>query len=369
MNNQFKIIQLVQHFQAGGLEKMVIDLFKTSRYGKQTLLVALEGTVEQAINNMPELAEYRSQIICLNKPNRTSVRSVWKLYQLLRQYQIKVVHSHHVGPLFYASMANSLNLNKSHHISTLHDAWYLQNAKACSITQISADIGKVEFIADAAAVAQAFNQALGNTQKSPKVILNGIDSKRFIPANKHLARNNLALPQDKILIGCAARLAQGKGQDKLIQQLAFAPKEFELVLAGEGEFKQELLELAQEFDVTERIHWLGYMPDTAQFYQAIDIFSLFSQKEGLPLSILEALASGVPVVATDVGGVAEVLSEQNSILLKPYDDTLLISAWMQAHQLLQTKSASGIRKSMLASGHLKHMVSHYDNLFTQAFAG
>ena len=80
MSNQYKIIQLVQHFQAGGLEKMVIDLFKSSRFGKQTLLVALEGTVEQAIKNMPELTEYRTQIMCLNKPNKTSVRSVCRLY-------------------------------------------------------------------------------------------------------------------------------------------------------------------------------------------------------------------------------------------------------------------------------------------------
>ena len=94
----------------------------------------------------------------------------------------------------------------------------------------------------------------------------------------------------------------------------------ELAIAGDGPLRKELEAFTKELNLTDRVTFTGALPDTPKFLSELDIFVLSSLSEGLPISLLEAMAAGLPVVSTRAGGVDEVAVEgQNAFLAQPAD--------------------------------------------------
>ncbi|WP_048689403.1 glycosyltransferase [Catenovulum maritimum] len=386
-NKSVKVLQVIQHLKVGGLEKMVIDLFTNSQFSQDMILVSLEDDKESVLTRWPELTAHQSKIICLNKPAGFSLTTINQLRKIITSRNIDIIHSHHIGPLFYASLANFGHL-KVRHINTVHDAWYLKHGNQAWLTKFSAILGGVEFIADAKVVAKQFITSFKGGVKTPIVIHNGVDEDRFVAGNKHQAREIFDLPQNKILVGCAARVEVGKGHDALIRQLCFADENMHLVMAGSGSEMANLQALCRELNVENKVHWLGRVDDMPKFYQSLDVFCLFSQREGLPLSVLEAIACDTPVVATRVGGIPEIVTKANCVLIPSYAEAELSLAWEQAYNLRyqvkgsefepdsETNSQNAnligakrkqnqgvIRQTLAETGKLKQMVASYDKRF------
>ncbi len=123
-------------------------------------------------------------------------------------------------------------------------------------------------------------------------------------------RNRLGLDKETPLVGTVGRLVEIKGLDLLIETAALLRREVpsvHFVVAGNGHLKGRLQERARELDMENRIHFLGWEKDLAAIYADIDVFALTSLNEGTPVAVIEALAAKVPVVATGVGGVPDVL--------------------------------------------------------------
>jgi glycosyltransferase involved in cell wall biosynthesis len=150
-------------------------------------------------------------------------------------------------------------------------------------------------------------------------IHNGIDPDRFarLPA-RAAARAELGLPADRVLIGGVGQLARYKGYDVLIRAFAGVAgrcPQADLVIAGTGPLREELEALADRLGARGRIHFLGFQPDVLRVLAALDIYVLASICEALPYALLEAMAAGLPVLATAVGGVPEVIEPGVSGLL------------------------------------------------------
>jgi glycosyltransferase involved in cell wall biosynthesis len=124
-------------------------------------------------------------------------------------------------------------------------------------------------------------------------------------------------------VGTAGRLVPVKSHHVLLRALAALPDDVHCAIAGDGPELHNLQSLATELGVTARTHFLGHRNDLWDVYPAFDIFCLPSQAEGLPRTVLEAQACDIPVVATDVGGVAEALDPQASLLVPPNDPVAL----------------------------------------------
>jgi glycosyltransferase involved in cell wall biosynthesis len=132
------------------------------------------------------------------------------------------------------------------------------------------------------------------------------------------AKRAIGVPADRILIGAAGRLSDEKGFDVLIRavnRLLADGMDLELHIAGEGKQYAELQALIRRLGRSDRIRLLGYQSDILPFYQALDLFVLSSLREGLPNVLLEAMASGVPVVATRVAGIPRLVEDGRSGLL------------------------------------------------------
>lgn len=127
---------------------------------------------------------------------------------------------------------------------------------------------------------------------------------------KGALRERLGLNMETPLVGTVGRLVEIKGLELLIESAALLHREapeVHFVIAGDGHLKGRLQERARALDMENRIHFLGWEKDLAAVYADIDVFALTSINEGTPVAVIEALAAKVPVVATSVGGVPDVL--------------------------------------------------------------
>lgn len=349
------IIQLIQHLNTGGLEKMVVNLFRHSYFKDRMLLIAIEGDKAQCLQDWPELAEYADQIICLNKPAGFSASLVWQLDKIVRQHSIKLIHSHHIGPALYASLLLFWHQD-IRHINTIHDAWSYQDEQIKKRIKLSHRLHPITFVADAEQVAKDFQRYTGLPVGC--AILNGIDTCVFTDGDQSKARQQLTLPTEVTLLGCAARLEPGKGHKILINQLALLASNVHLALAGNGGLLNDLQHHSESLGLASRVHFLGNVHNMQTFYQAIDVFCLLSEREGLPLTILEAQASGKPIIATNVGAIAEVLDDELSLLIEPEQASTCqldqaITSLMQSSKLLTPSCAQS----------LAEMAFQYDQLF------
>jgi len=351
------VLHLVQHMKIGGLEKMAVTLMQKSRFASSSIIVSLEGNKQDALLGWPDLASFNDKLFCLDKPAQFDFTLVKKLSALIKAHNITVIHSHHIGPMLYASLACLADKGVSH-VSTVHDAWYLQNFKQRLITKVLSQLTKIHWIADAQVVATDFYEQ--TSIETDKTILNGIDCSQFTSVDMHNARMELELPIAPTLIGCSARLEPGKGHHDLIALLPSLEPDIEFVFAGSGSLMESLQAQAAQLGVSERIHFLGNVQNMPVFYSAMNVMCLYSQREGLPLSILESMACGKVTVASDVGGISEVLTPEQGILVKPDD---LVGLKLAITNAINMKSGCCIRDYIISIADANKMSAEYDYFY------
>jgi glycosyltransferase involved in cell wall biosynthesis len=164
------------------------------------------------------------------------------------------------------------------------------------------------------------------------VIPNGwSDRIRFADSSE--ARRFLGLPSTGTVVGWVGRLIPIKGADVFLRamgQLKAMPLTVSII--GDGPERAALEELVRVEGLSDRVHFHGTVPDAARYISAFDVFVLSSRSEGTPVTLLEAIASKVPVVATDVGGIPDVVGESEAVLVRSEDHLALAKAIQSAIQ-------------------------------------
>jgi glycosyltransferase involved in cell wall biosynthesis len=151
-----------------------------------------------------------------------------------------------------------------------------------------------------------------------RYVPNGIDLVRF--ANDGTRRN-----AGEPVIGTVAALREEKNIARLLRSFATLPNG-RLIIVGDGPERVGLEALAGSLGIRDRVLFAGHHQDTAPFYARFDIFALSSDTEQMPLSVIEAMASGLPIVSTAVGDVPLMVSEQNAAFITPIDEIALAGA-------------------------------------------
>lgn len=158
-------------------------------------------------------------------------------------------------------------------------------------------------------------------------IPNGLDLAHFHPEGP---RAQLTLPGEGPVIGTVAKLRAEKNLARLLRACAALHRDglaFRLIVIGDGPEEEEALKrLAVELGIGGITRFAGHVPDPAAAYRAMDVFALSSDTEQMPFSVMEAMATGLPVASTNVGDVAAMLGEESRDFLAPKDDRALAAA-------------------------------------------
>lgn len=155
-------------------------------------------------------------------------------------------------------------------------------------------------------------------------IPNGIDTRAFAAPPKRDVLPGLVKHKDEFWLGSVAGLRAVKQLDMLVRAMDRMPQEWQLVIAGEGPEREMLLEEAERWGVEDRVHLPGFVAEPAKLVGLFDMFALSSQSEQFPISVVEAMAAGLPVVAPRIGDIGSMVSSDNGpALVDPGDEKAL----------------------------------------------
>ncbi len=162
-------------------------------------------------------------------------------------------------------------------------------------------------------------------------IYNGVNFERFhAPCDPQVRRQELGIPSSCVLAGVVARVEPAKDHATLLQAMSLIRDRvpnLHLVVVGGGTEEERLRRLSRELGIADRVHFTGFRTDAAEWLQSLDFSVLSSVKEGLSNSVIESMAAGRSIAATDVGGNAEVIiPEETGLLVPPRDTTALANA-------------------------------------------
>ena len=161
----------------------------------------------------------------------------------------------------------------------------------------------------------------GVPPESVVTVHSGVDASRFdVPRDREGLRQELAVPPSVQLVGFVGALVGHKAPMDLLEALAGVPRSIHVVMAGDGALKVDLKRRAENDDLRGRVHFLGHREDVPRILRSVDVFCLPSRQEGLGTSVLDAMASGTPVVAANGGGIPEMVEDMKSGILVPAND-------------------------------------------------
>jgi glycosyltransferase involved in cell wall biosynthesis len=235
--------------------------------------------------------------------------------QLIRGRQIDVIHAHLPNAHMLAGLAGRLTQTPA--VATIHG----MRIPILEL-EISRMTGTHLLLVCQAAYAEAM--ALGVPAERLHLIPNGVDTDRFAPDRGGEAfRQALGVPPGAPLVGFVARLAPEKGPDQFVRvaQLVRGKRsDVHFTIVGEGPMEGQVAAMVQHMGLDGCVHMAGLRMDMWDVYPAFDVLVQTSRSEGMPLVLLESMASGRPAVAMDVGGVAEIMENGTTGLLVPPGD-------------------------------------------------
>ncbi len=370
MGLSLTVHHVVLSLDLGGLERITLDLLRWGQdHGQAVSVICLERPGILAT----EASALGARVICLDKRAGIQLALKGRLRRLFEQQRPDVVHTHQIGALFYAGPAARAACvpavvhteHGKHYGARLRTRWLGRFAgryatRFCCVSRDIADAALAHRIVPARKV---------------EVIPNGIDTQRFLALGAgQQVRCRLGIPQGVPVIGTIGRLSEIKRQDLLIRSFARVRAhrpDAHLLLVGDGPLASSLRQLAEECGLNGCVHFAGYQSEPERYLQAMDVFALTSRSEGMPVAILEAAAAGVPVLASRVGGVPEIIEHQRTGLLFEANDSSALTAGLIAlldDPALAGRLAQAARQQAQSLFDVRHMVAGYHKLYSSLLA-
>jgi glycosyltransferase involved in cell wall biosynthesis len=186
------------------------------------------------------------------------------------------------------------------------------------------------------------------------------------PLDRMAARGVLGIPGSGPVVGWVGRFTPEKGADVMLRAMAVeSSREATLSLIGAGPQEEELRALAESMGIASRVRWHGIVEGAGRLLPAFDVFALSSRTEGTPMVLLEAMAAGVPVVTTSVGGIPDVVSEKEAALV-PSEDPRALG---EAIQAILTEKGRGSALASAAAQRLRtqYSIDRWLNRYEEAY--
>lgn len=322
-----EIVHVVENLDRGGLERTVVDLIASQRdAGHECRVICLFklGLLAR------ELLASGVRVDACGKRRGLDLRALRRARALIRQSPDAVIHTHNAMAHYYAVLA-SLGLPVKCRINTRHgmggrtrsgrQEWlYRQSLRGTDYAVAVCEAARQRFAADGM-----------RPRRALLAVPNGIRLERFRPADD-VARQSLVaelgLPTGSRIIGTVGRLQPVKDHALLLRAFAkvrVQVPEAALVIVGDGPLRAALEAQAEQAGLSDAVRFMGDRHDVPRLLTGMEVFALTSTSEGYSVALLEACASSLPIVATDVGGNREIVRHGINGRLVPSGDTAAIA--------------------------------------------
>jgi sugar transferase (PEP-CTERM/EpsH1 system associated) len=361
-----RVMHIVYALRPGGMELGVVKLVN----GLDPFRVQSAVCSTAPAGELRDLLAPRVRLFELQRRAGNDIALVWKLFRLFRRERPHIVHTHGWGTLLEGMAAARLAsvpvvVHGEHGTLQLkrHQRW-LQRRGWSAADQV---------LSVSSRLAERMAGDVGFEPARIRTIRNGVDLTRFNPAYRASARASLALAGEQFAVGTVGRLVPVKDQATLLEAVALLRREgleVALVLAGDGPLEGALRDRAAALGITDSIRLLGHRRDVEVVLAALDVFALSSVSEGLSNTILEAMATGLPVIATRVGGADELVEDGVTGLLVAPGSPSDMSAALRRLLDPSARKAMGHagRRRVEAEFALSTMVKRYEALYSELAA-
>jgi len=367
MNKVKKILHLNNTSSIGGAEQVILDLAALIDPEKFKSYVSAfrEGEL------VSEMRKRNIRFLWLKESTQVyDYKFLKNITRLIKENRIDLIHSHTWGTDFYGYWASKILGVPM--LATVHNRYYIFEkwTRRLSYKVLISHVQKI--VAVSKDIQNLLKKDLKLLPQKIKLIYNGIDTSRFEKKFElGKLRKELNLSKGDLILGNVGNLREVKDHHTLILSFSkvspFFPQA-KLLIIGEGELKTNLIKLRSELGLDDRVLFLGHRDDIPSLLNLMDIFVLSSRLEGCSISILEAMASGKPVIATSVGGNPELVLEGKTGLLFPSAEPEKL-----AETVIQLLKDEKLRKRMGEEGRKRvkekfskeSMVKNYGELYSR----
>jgi sugar transferase (PEP-CTERM/EpsH1 system associated) len=365
-----RILHVVHSFSAGGLENGIVNIINRSpeHLVHELCLLSKSGEFIHRLKRPVLVHE-------MNKKSGNSLRLVLQLRELFRNCKADIIHTRNwsafdgVAALCLMPRPALIHSEHGRDMSDPEGTLYRRNLAR----RLSAFRAR-RFVA----VSKDLYTWLRDTVRIPisklTLIPNGVDSERFSPGRDFELRRELGIGASEFVVGAIGRLDPIKNHQGLIRAVQLLQENghpVRLVIVGDGPLRSDIECSAQSSLVAPKALVLGYRPDVERFYRIFDAFVLNSFAEGMSNTLLEAMASGLPIVCTAVGGNVELFpNPQTGVLVRAGEDRALAEALYKYLTSTHERSMNADRARHLAVENfsIRNMIHEYTSLYESVAA-
>lgn len=364
---EIRLAHFVTSFEMGGVRSLVEHLASNLPKDKFNVFVcSLIGENYGSLNsNRYNLQNYSFRLNGVNK-----IYGIPKIINFLKANRIHIVHTHPGLISRFAAILAKVPVI----ISTWHGSPSKVRLTMPIIDQYLARHTTM-FVANSFFTRIVNNALVAIPERRSRVIYNGIDLERFgfrDAEQGRQKRSEWGIPLEAMVISATGRLHPDKGHDVLVaaaEKVVKSEPRAYFVVAGDGECRKMLEARVSEMGISNKVRFIGAMDDVRPLLWASNLFvQPSSRREGFGLSLVEAMATGLPVVGTDLGGIPEIINaELNGLVAPPGNSSQLASQIMRLIKdaELSTRLSLNAQLTIIEKFDAKRMVSQYSNLYQE----
>ncbi len=367
------ILHTIDTTGPGGAETVFIDLATRLPKDKYRSVIVIRGKGWV----YDELRRRGVSPILLDAKGSFNLRYLLGLRKIIRDQGVDLIQSHLLGTNVYCSLAGLLTGKPV--VATFHgvvDVGDNERLKGLKFGAINVGASRIVAVTDS-----LLEDITGRTSlraNKASVIYNGIDTSAFIRSRSSTLRQKYGWSENEIIIGSLGNIRLAKGYDILLQAAALLEKSerpYRFVIAGEAKKKDDLLGtlliLRKQLGLEEKVQFLGFVDDAADFLVNIDLFLSSSISEGLPLSAIQAMVAALPIVATRCGGYEGLITDRGNGLLVEISNPQAIADAIEkvaADAGLQKTLSENARKHALSTFDIQVMLNAYEHIYDHLMA-
>ncbi|WP_437589753.1 glycosyltransferase family 4 protein [Sorangium sp. So ce1000] len=373
-----KVAHVVLSLNVGGLERVVLrllDRMARDRFAPVVCALQEPGALAE------ELARLDVPLVVIPRRPGLDPGLPVRLSAWLRREGIRLVHTHNPGPHLYGAIAASLARAAAlagggggpRVVHTKHGRNYPKQKRKVLVNRLAAALTDrvVAVSDDARAVAIEVERV---DPAKVVTILNGVDTDVFRPGDAGAARARLGVPATGYHVGCVARLSPEKDHATLLDafaRLRAVRPDAHLTVIGDGPRRPALEAQAARLGLGGAVTFTGTRGDVAELLPAFDVFALASLTEGISLTLIEAAAAGLPIVATRVGGNPEIVLEGETGLLVSPGAPETLAAALEAVAARGDGAEMGLRgrARVMERFGIDRMARAYEDLYDEVLGG